>query len=202
MAPDGHPQSPKERAHPLGVASCQIVVDGDDVDAAALQGIEIGGQGRNQGLALTGDHLGDIAPVQDDAAHQLDVEMTHVQKPAARLARGRECLRQEVVKRFSVWLAACRNSSVFARSSSSVRARMLGSNSLICATNERICRMRRSFELPKSRTNPSETPSEKAVNASVVLSQSSVSSSITAPTPKSPWRDAVSRFKYRSYIRL
>ena len=58
---------------------------------------------------------------------------------------------------------------------------MLGSSSLIRATTGRICRIRRSFELPNSRTSPSETPSEKAVKASVVLSQISVSSSIAAP---------------------
>ena len=62
---------------------------------------------------------------------------------------------------------------------------MAGSSSLIRATTGRICRIRRSFELPKSRISPSETPSEKAENASVVLSQISVSSSIAASTPQS-----------------
>ena len=47
----------------------------------------------------------------------------------------------------------------------------------------RIRRICRSLELPNSRIRPSETPSETAVNASVVLSQSSVSSSI-APSPR------------------
>ena len=48
-------------AHPGGVAAGQVVVDGDDVDALAGQGIEIDGERRHQGLAFTGAHFGDGA---------------------------------------------------------------------------------------------------------------------------------------------
>ena len=78
---------------------------------------------------------------------------------------------------------------------------MPGSSSLIWATIGRIWRIFRSLELPKSRTSPSETFSEKAVKASVVLSQISLSSSIAPLAPRNVKRVvAVSRLKIRSYI--
>ena len=59
-----------------------------------------------------------------------------------------------------------------------------GSSSLIRATINRIWRICRSLELPKRRTRPSETFSERAVKASVVLSQRSLSSSIAPLAPR------------------
>src|SRR5271157_5039510 len=88
-----------------------------------------------------------------------------------------------------------RNSTVLAFSSTSESACIWGSRSLIVATIGRIERIRRSLELPKIRTRPSETFSDKAVNASVVLSQSSVSTSIAAIP------HALSLLKARSYNR-
>ena len=95
-----------------------------------------------------------------------------------------------------------RNSTVLALSSSSESACIWGSRSLIVATSGRIERIRRSLELPNIRTSPSETFSDKAVNASVVLSQSSVSTSIAAiPHAINLESDALSLLKARSYNR-
>ena len=104
--PHRHPQSLKQRAHPLGVAAGQVVVDRHHVHATTVKSVQIGGQGGDQGLAFAGDHFGDIAAVQNHAAHQLDVEVAHVQITAARLAGRRERLGQEVVERFPRELAA------------------------------------------------------------------------------------------------
>ena len=100
--PHGHSQTPEERAHPLGVAAGQVVVDRDDVHALAFERVEIGGQGGDQRLALAGDHLGDVAAVEDHPAHELDVEVPHVEEPPARLAAGGERLGQQVVERLPV----------------------------------------------------------------------------------------------------
>ena len=86
--------------HPLGIAPGEIVVDRDDVDALALDGIEIGRQGGDQGLALAGLHLRNPALVQDHAAQQLDVEMALAEHTPGRLAHGGIGLRQECVERF------------------------------------------------------------------------------------------------------
>ena len=93
------PRPLKERAHPLGVAAGQVVVDRDDVHALAFERVEVGGQGGDQRLALAGDHLGDVAAVEDHPAHELDVEVPHVEEPPARLAAGGERLGQQVVER-------------------------------------------------------------------------------------------------------
>src|SRR5271157_3657044 len=81
------------------------------------------------------------------------------------------------------------------RPASRQAANASGKRSSIVATSGRIERIRRSLELPKIRTRPSETFSDKAVNASVVLSQSSVSTSIAAIP------HALSLLKARSYNR-
>ena len=89
-------------AHPLRVALGQVVVDGDDVHALAGQGVQVGGQGGHQGLALAGLHLGDAALVQDDAADDLHRVGTHAQHPPVGLPAGGEGLGQDVVQGLSI----------------------------------------------------------------------------------------------------
>jgi hypothetical protein len=87
-----------DAAHPLRVAAGQVVVDRDDVDALALEGVEVGGQRGDERLALAGLHLGDRAVVQHHAADELHVVVPHVQHAAARLADDGEGLGQQVVE--------------------------------------------------------------------------------------------------------
>ena len=54
--------------------------------------------GRDEGLALAGLHLGDLALVQDDAAEQLDVEVAHAELAPADLAGRGEHLGQGIVE--------------------------------------------------------------------------------------------------------
>ena len=89
-------------AHPLGVVLGEVVVDGDDVHALAGERVEVGRQRGDQGLALTGLHLGDVAEVQRGAAHELDVEVALAQHPLGGLAHGGERLRHQVVERLAV----------------------------------------------------------------------------------------------------
>ena len=92
-------------AHPLAVAFGQVVVDRDDMHAVAAQRVEIGGQHRGEGLALTGLHLGDVAEVQRRGAHHLHVERTLVEHPPGGLPGDRERLGQQVVEAFAVDVA-------------------------------------------------------------------------------------------------
>ena len=62
---------------------------------------QIGGQRRDQRLALTGLHLGDLASVQHDPADELNVEVAHREDPPAGLANRRKCIGQQIVQRFS-----------------------------------------------------------------------------------------------------
>ena len=65
--PTVSPSQPVEPAHPLGVAGGQVVVDRDHVDALAGQRVQVHRQGRDEGLALAGLHLGDPPEVQRHA---------------------------------------------------------------------------------------------------------------------------------------
>ena len=102
MTPTRHAEEAVDAAHPLRVAAGEVVVDGDDVDALALERVQVGGQRRDQRLAFAGLHLGDLALVQHGAADELDVEVPHVEHAAAGLADDGEGLGQQVVERLAV----------------------------------------------------------------------------------------------------
>ena len=89
-------------AHQLGLVLREVVVDGDDVHALALEGVEVGRQRRHEGLALTGLHLGDVAHVQRRSAHDLDVEVALAEGALGRLPHRGERLRQDVVEGLTV----------------------------------------------------------------------------------------------------
>ena len=96
--PDADAEEVVDRPHPLRVAPCEVVVDGDDVHAAAGQRIEDGRERRDQRLALARAHLGDPALVEHRSAHELDVEVAHAERPLHGLAGHREDLGQDVVE--------------------------------------------------------------------------------------------------------
>ena len=89
-------------AHHLGVALGQVVVDRDQVDALAGQRVEVRGQRADEGLALTGLHLGDVAEVQGRAAHHLDVVVALAEDALGGLTDGREGLGKQVVQALAV----------------------------------------------------------------------------------------------------
>ncbi len=66
--------------------------------ALAGQGVQVEGQGGDQGLALAGFHFRDAAPVQDHPADELHVEMPHLHRAQARLAANRKGLGQQAVQ--------------------------------------------------------------------------------------------------------
>ena len=74
-------QEAVDAAHEVGLVFGEVVVHGDDVDAVAGEGIEVGRSSGHEGLAFTGLHFGDVAQVKGSAAHQLDVEVAHAQGP-------------------------------------------------------------------------------------------------------------------------
>ena len=96
--PDGHAEEAVDLPHPVGVAAGEIVVDGDDVDALAVERVQIDRERRDQRLALAGLHLGDLAAVKGDAADQLDVVMALAERALGRLADRREGFGQQVVE--------------------------------------------------------------------------------------------------------
>ena len=67
-----------EGTHPLGVTLGEVVIDGDDMDAVAGEGIEEDGEGGHEGLTLTGGHLGYLTLMEDYAAKELDIIVYHI----------------------------------------------------------------------------------------------------------------------------
>jgi hypothetical protein len=96
--PNGQPEEAVDLPHPARVACGEIVVDGDDMDAGAGQRVEIGGERRDEGLALAGAHLGDLAAVEHDAADQLDVVVALAERALGRLAHRGEGLGEQAVE--------------------------------------------------------------------------------------------------------
>ena len=60
---------------------------------------------QDEGLALTGAHLGDVAQVQRGAAHDLHVVVTLAEHAPGRLAHGGEGLGKQVVEGLAVGVA-------------------------------------------------------------------------------------------------
>ncbi|CAM5550709.1 hypothetical protein STENM327S_03571 [Streptomyces tendae] len=104
-AADVQTQELVDAAHHLGVALGQVVLDRDDVHALAGQGVEIGGQRADEGLALTGLHLGHVAHVQGGAAHDLHVVVALAQDTLGGLTDGGEGFGQQVVQALTVGVA-------------------------------------------------------------------------------------------------
>ena len=99
---DGHAEALEDAAVPLRVALRQVVVDGDQVHAGVGERVQVEGETGDERLALARLHLRDVALVEDDAAHQLDVEHPLVGIAQARLAHRRERLEQQLLERLAV----------------------------------------------------------------------------------------------------
>ena len=99
---DGDAEPVEDGAVPLRVALREVVVDRDEVDVVAGERVQVERRARDEGLSLTGLHLRDVALVEDDAAHQLDVEQALPGLALARLADGGERLVEDLVERLAV----------------------------------------------------------------------------------------------------
>ena len=99
---DGHSQVLVDAAHPLGVALCQVIVDGNDMHALAGDSVEVAGQRGDQGLTFAGLHLGDMALMKRHGADELYVKVTHARDALGSLTHGGKSLGKHVVKRLAV----------------------------------------------------------------------------------------------------
>ena len=99
----------EERAHPLRVASRQVVVDGDDVYAVAREGVCGSGEWSNERLPFARAHLGDLSLMKDDCAEDLYVVRTQTDRAFRRLASGGQDLREHFFKSPLLIIAASRS---------------------------------------------------------------------------------------------
>ena len=88
-AVDGESVEFIERAHPLGVATGEVVVHRHHVHPASCQGIEEHRQRRHQRLSFPGLHLRDFAAMQSHPTDQLHVVVHHVPRHGGSRRRPR-----------------------------------------------------------------------------------------------------------------
>ena len=88
----------EQMAHPLRVTPGEVVVDRDEVRAAASERVEIERQRRDERLALARRHLGDLALMQDDPADQLHIVGDHV--PLHRVAGDHDLAAEQAARCF------------------------------------------------------------------------------------------------------
>ena len=96
--PDRQAHEVVHPAHPLGMEAGEVVVHRDDVDALAGQRVQVDRQGRHEGLALAGLHLGHPTEMQRRATHQLHVEVPLADGALRGLADHGERFEQDVVE--------------------------------------------------------------------------------------------------------
>ena len=96
----GKPQITVYPPHPLRIPTRQVVVDGDDMDALALQRVQDNGQRCDERLPLARLHFGNLSLVERHTPHKLHVEMAKPQLPLGNFPYDREDFLQDVVQGF------------------------------------------------------------------------------------------------------
>jgi hypothetical protein len=91
-----------DRTRPLGVALREVVVNRHEVDAVAGERVQVQRLHGDERLALARLHLGDVALVEHDAAHQLHVEEPDADRAPERLPNGGVGLEDDLLERLAV----------------------------------------------------------------------------------------------------
>ena len=97
-----HAEEAEHATHEVRLVLSQVVVHGHNVHALAAQRVQVCGQGRDEGLTLTGLHFGNVAQVQCSATHELHVVVALAQGALGRFTDYREGLRQQNIEGFAV----------------------------------------------------------------------------------------------------
>ncbi len=101
-ATDGQTEELVDPARELGVTLGEVVVDRDQVHALAGERVQIRGQGADEGLALTGLHLGHVTEVQGGSAHHLHVVVALSENALGGLTDRGERFGKQVVQALAV----------------------------------------------------------------------------------------------------
>jgi len=96
---DAHAQHAIDGPHPFRIPPGQVIIDGDQMDAPARQGIQIHRHGGRQGLSFTGLHLRNLAFVQDQPAQDLNIERPHVHRSPGCFADNGKGFGHDVIER-------------------------------------------------------------------------------------------------------
>ena len=88
-------------AHPLCVASGEVIIDGNNMNAFFFKGIKINRQGGYQSLAFACSHFSNLTAVKNDAAHNLNIKVALSEGSLCRFPHRGESIRQNIIQRFA-----------------------------------------------------------------------------------------------------
>jgi hypothetical protein len=83
------------------------------VHTLAGERVEVGRKRGDQGLALTGLHLGDVAEVERRASHELNVEVAQAERASSGLSNCGERLGKQVVEALAVFETLAQGGRLF-----------------------------------------------------------------------------------------
>ncbi|MBA7654083.1 hypothetical protein ES703_61958 [subsurface metagenome] len=84
--------------HPLRISFGQIIIHGDDMNSFVSKGVQIGGKSGDQGFSFPGFHFSDFSLMEDDTAHELDIEVTHVDGAFPRFPDNGKGFNQDIIQ--------------------------------------------------------------------------------------------------------
>ena len=85
-------------AHFLSLSLCEVVIDGNNVNALACESVEVRGNARNESFTFTGLHLGDTSLMKNDSTNYLDGVGLLLENTPSRLSYGSKSLGENVVE--------------------------------------------------------------------------------------------------------
>ena len=85
-------------AHPFTVSLGQVIVDRNDMDPFAFQGIQVYRRRSHQGFTFAGAHFSNVAPMEDNAANELHIEVPHSQYTAGCFTDNGESFRKDIIQ--------------------------------------------------------------------------------------------------------
>ena len=112
-AADFHAENFVERAHPIGVALGEVVVDGGEVGTLALERGKVERQRGGERFAFAGLHFDDRVVMDGGAAEELHVEVPHVESTPASFAHECEGLDEQAIERLTAASAVAKREASF-----------------------------------------------------------------------------------------
>ena len=99
---DGRAERVVDGGHPARTGLGEVVVCRDEVGALPLKRVRVEREGGHERLAFSCSHLGDVAFVERETTHELDIEMALLERPLRGLTDGRKDLGKDVVEGFAL----------------------------------------------------------------------------------------------------
>ena len=96
-ASDGQAKKTVYLAHPFGITTGQIIINRNNVNALLFKSVQVNRKSGNKGFAFTRPHFSNFSVVQNNAAHNLNIEMALLQSSLRSLTDRREGIDQDII---------------------------------------------------------------------------------------------------------